>query len=219
DKEIVIVDDGSTDTSWSLISSWQSAHADLSVKTLSKENGGKGSAVREGIKLSTGSIVIIQDADLEYDPGDYQKCIDPILSASASVVYGSREMFTKNRMHSSWAFYLGGLTVTFMFNILYLTRLTDEPTCYKTFDGDLIRLLLFEGDRFDWEPEITAKLLRLGFKIDEVPISYFPRKVEDGKKINWKDGVEALYIALKWRFKSIKSDREKLLGWTKKTGT
>ena len=126
------------------------------------------------------------------------------------MVYGSRQRFAANHMHSSWAFYVGGMLVSAWFSALYQTWLTDEPTCYKTFDGELIRALLFEGDGFEWEPEITAKLLRLGFEIKEVPISYTPRKLDAGKKIRATDGFRALWEGLRWRFKSIDSEREKL---------
>lgn len=213
DKEVVIVNDGSTDRSRELIGNWAEQHDEmpgLSVFVVDKENGGKGSAVRTGIEQSTGDVVIIQDADLEYDPNDYRKCIAPILAGESKVVYGSRERFAQNRSHSSWSFYLGGLTVTYWFNLLYGVSMTDEPTCYKTFDGTLIRQLLFKGDAFEWEPELTAKLLRLGYTIDECPISYQPRKVDEGKKIGWRDGIQALWVAFLWRFLPIGTERRKL---------
>ncbi len=212
-REIVIVNDGSTDGSLELIRDWVAAHPDLEAKLISRENGGKGAAVRAGIKESSGDIVIIQDADLEYDPNDYRACIQPILDGECHVVYGSRERFQGSHMHSSFAFYFGGMLVSLWFTILYCCRLTDEPTCYKTFDGELIRTLLFEGDGFEWEPEITAKLLRLGFRIKEVPIRYRPRQVDEGKKIRAVDGLRALWEALRWRFKSMASEREKLAAW------
>lgn len=212
-KELVVVNDGSTDDSRRLIDEWAVAHplpdGDRLV-TFDKPNGGKGSAVRAGIERSTGEVVIVQDADLEYDPNDYRQCIEPILAGRAKVVYGSRERFTANRSHSSWAFYMGGLSVTYWFNLLYGASLTDEPTCYKTFDGPLIRALLFEGDHFEWEPELTGKLLRLGFEIHEAPISYRPRRVAEGKKISWRDGVEALWVGLCWRVRPLGRVRERL---------
>ncbi|MFT5129844.1 MAG: dolichol-phosphate mannosyltransferase [Rhodothermales bacterium] len=212
-REIIVVNDGSTDRTPELMANWvegipQDAH--VSVVMVNKKNGGKGSAVRAGIEISTGDVVIIQDADMEYDPNDYQSCIAPILSGQYQVVYGSRERFTENRMHSSIAFYAGGLLVTYWMNLIFGSSMTDEPTCYKTFDGDLIRALLFEGNAFDWEPEITAKLLRLGYHIHEVPICYMPRKVSDGKKITWGDGAEALTTALKWRLRPLGKERQKL---------
>jgi dolichol-phosphate mannosyltransferase len=212
-REIIVVNDGSSDRSPELMKEWVAGippDGDVTAVMVSKENGGKGSAVRAGIEVSKGNVVIIQDADMEYDPNDYQRCIDPILSGAHKVVYGSRERFSENRMHSSIAFYAGGLLVTYWMNLIFGSSMTDEPTCYKTFDGDLIRSLLFEGNAFDWEPEITAKLLRLGYHIHEVPISYFPRGIEEGKKITWGDGVEALTTALKWRLLPLGSERRKL---------
>ncbi len=208
-KEIIIVNDGSTDLSYEVVQSWIKTHSELDVKLLTKSNGGKGSAFRMGVEASTGSIVINQDADLEYDPNDYQVCIDPILKGEAHVVYGSREM---GRRHASahFMFLMGGYAVTAATNFLYGSSITDEPTCYKTFDGPLIRTLLFKGNHFEWEPEITAKLLRLGFEIKDVPINYYPRNISEGKKIKWYDGVEALWTLLKWRFIPIGKLKEKL---------
>ena len=214
-KEIIIVNDGSTDASLSLIQEWEkrSKNNDSKICVFSKDNGGKGSAVRLGIENSTGDIVIIQDADLEYDPSDYKQCIEPILKEEAKVVYGSRELSNRNRIHSAPSFYLGGLIVTYWINLLYGSDLTDEPTCYKTFDGPLIRKILFKADKFDWEPEITSKLLKLGYEIKEVVVCYTPRKLDEGKKINWKDGVSALYKSFYWRFHPIKDEKKKILSW------
>jgi len=212
-KEIIIVNDGSTDNSPGLIEDWikrREESSDYTIVFISQENGGKGSAVRTGIKRSTGDIVIIQDADLEYNPEDYQKCINPILSGVARVVYGSRELSEDRRKHSHLTFFLGGLMVSNWINLLFGSDMTDEPTCYKTFDGNLIRTILFKGNKFEWEPEITAKLLRLGYKIHEVPIEYKPRKLHEGKKINWRDGVQALWIALIWRFLPLGDEKKKL---------
>lgn len=200
-REIIIVNDGSTDNSAVEITKWIELYKDAcEIKYFEKQNGGKGSAVRLGIENSTGDIVIIQDADCEYDPCDYEKLIQPILKAETQVVYGSRERDIKNRTKSSWFFYLGGLSVSFLFNILYGTSLSDEPTCYKTFDGNLIRSIKFKNNKFGWEPEVTAKILRMGFKIVEIPISYHPRKINDGKKIRLKDGFEALFLTFIYRF-------------------
>ncbi|OGV34230.1 MAG: hypothetical protein A2020_04395 [Lentisphaerae bacterium GWF2_45_14] len=212
-KELVIVNDGSLDSSRDIILKWRLENPDtasFSTLYIDKANGGKGSAVREGIIKSSGDIVIIQDADLEYDPADYQICIDPILNGETKVVYGSRELSNRNRIYSTPSFYIGGLTLTYWINLLYGSDLTDEPTCYKTFDGKLIRTLLFRGDKFEWEPEITAKLLRLGYTIKEVTVTYRPRKLEEGKKIKWTDGVSGLWCALYWRFAGISSERKKL---------
>jgi glycosyltransferase involved in cell wall biosynthesis len=213
-KELIIINDGSTDNSGILINEWYKKNPSqdgFDVQYIEKQNGGKGSAVREGIEHSTGSVLIIQDADLEYDPNDYQVCIDPILNGVARVVYGSRELKSNvKRVYSSPFFFLGGLLLSNWMNLLYGSNLTDEPTCYKCFDGELIRNIPFKGNKFEWEPEITAKLLRLGMKIYEVPISYYPRRINEGKKITWNDGLVALWIALIWRFASIKDLKTKL---------
>lgn len=210
-KEIIIVNDGSTDNSEKLILDFiQNSYENVEFKYIQKANGGKGSAVREGFKVSTGEVVIIQDGDCENNPNDYEKCITPILNGEASVVYGSRERYAPNRKHTSWGFYLGGLSVSFFFNLLYGTSITDEPTCYKTFAGDLIRNLDFEENGFGWEPEITAKVLRLGFEIAEVPIEYHPRTVAEGKKIRLKDGLRALWLTLLYFFKPISQERKKV---------
>lgn len=203
EKELIIVDDGSLDASSDIARKFIEQHPECSIKLLCRSNGGKGAAVRDGFAASSGSIVIIQDADLEYDPNEYGRCIEPILKKQVQVVYGSRERKKENGC-SDWRFYLGGLLVTWFINILFNARLTDEPTCYKTFRGDLIRALEFESNDFGWEPEITCKLLRLGYNIAECAISYHPRSFDKGKKIRARDGIKALLIALKWRFAGIK---------------
>ncbi|MBO5761604.1 MAG: glycosyltransferase family 2 protein [Lentisphaeria bacterium] len=216
--EIIIVNDGSTDGSAAAIRNFLKNHSgkdpSRSFLYLEKENGGKGSALKAGIARSTGSLVIIQDADLEYDPADYVKCIRPIMEGKSKVVYGSREAENRNRFYSAPLFYLGGIVLSFWIDLLYNGTLTDEPTCYKTFDGDLIRSLEVEGEKFEWEVEVTCKLFRLGFSIMEVPVSYYPRKMDCGKKIRAKDGFQGLWTALKWRFKSV-GEQKKLLAESK----
>lgn len=210
--EILIVNDGSTDRSGELCREWIRTHKDKtghSLIYLEKPNGGKGSAVKTGIRYSTGDVVIIQDADLEYDPADYEKCIRPILHGECYVVYGSREKENRNRIFSSPFFFLGGLFLTWWIDLLYNADLTDEPTCYKTFSGPLLRSLDLKGDQFDWEPEVTAKLLRMGFTIKEVPVSYYPRKVFQGKKIHFSDGLAGFLTALFWRFASLGQQKKK----------
>ena len=201
-REVIIVNDGSTDKSREKITQVISrlSRSDCEMFLFDKENGGKGSALQYGIARSKGSIVIIQDGDLEYDPNDYDKCIEPIRKGETFVVYGSREQENRNRFYSAPSFYLGGLLLSFFVDILYGAALTDEPTCYKTFAGDLIRSIPAEGEKFDWEVEVTSRLLRMGFSIKEVPISYYPRKLEEGKKIRAKDGFMGFLTALKWRF-------------------
>ena len=204
--ELIVVNDGSTDRSPELIRDWINTHPEVHAVCINKENGGKGSAVRPAIAATTGEAVIIQDADLEYDPLDYAACAEPIFSGECEVVYGSREEGNRNRIYSSPGFYLGSLSLTFLVDILFNANLTDEATCYKTFRGCLIRALAddLEGDGFEWEPEITAKLLRLGIHPYEVPVSYYPRKPSEGKKIRFRDGLLSIWTAYEWRFRSVK---------------
>jgi len=203
DRELVIVNDGSVDSSADIVHAFTVAHPEARIKYLERSNGGKGAAVRDGIRASSGDYLIIQDADLEYDPADYQRCIEPLLTGECFIVYGSR-IRRKGNKYSALRFYLGGLAVTKFINLLFGCRLTDEPTCYKTFHGDLIRALEFENNDFAWEPEVTCKLLRLGYAIHEVPISYAPRCFAEGKKIRWYDGLKAFMTTLKWRFAGMK---------------
>jgi len=202
-KEILVINDGSTDETSNLIKRFikKFKSKGAQIKLIEKSNGGKGSAVKRGIKEATGEIIIIQDADMEYNPNEYQQIINPILSKKTSVVYGSRRLKKSNRQYSGIAFYMGGILVTFVTNLLFNSKLTDEPTCYKTFDSELIKSIEIKGKKFDWEPEVTAKILKKGIKIHEVPISYFPRHKNEGKKINWKDGIQAILTLVYWRFK------------------
>jgi len=203
-KEIIIINDGSKDNSEKIIKDYIKKikrSKKISFKFKTKKNGGKGSAVKEGIKISKGNIIIIQDADLEYDPNEYQQLIQPILDKKTKVLYGSRRL-KNNKKHSHFSFYLGGILVTTITNLLFWSRLTDEPTCYKVFESKLIKSMKIISNGFEWEPEVTAKILKKGLKIQEIPISYFPRDKKQGKKINWKDGLKAIYTLFYWRFKS-----------------
>ena len=200
--EIIVVDDGSKDGTPDIARAWASRHLDdkrLSIRVITKENGGKGTAVRRGIEESSGEYVIIQDADLEYDPNDYVKLLEPMIAGDAEVVYGSR--ITGPDKPGSLKFYWGGRMVTLATNLLYWSNLTDEPTCYKLFRGDLIRAIPLECTGFEFCPEVTAKVLKRGLHIAEVPIRYFPRSIEEGKKIRAWDGVLALWELLKRRFR------------------
>lgn len=200
--ELLIVDDGSKDRTAEIAQAWANAHSEdkrISVKVIRKENGGKGTAVRRGIEESSGEYVIIQDADLEYDPNDYIKLLEPMLAGEAQVVYGSR--ITGPDKPGSLKFYLGGKLVTLATNILYWSHITDEPTCYKLFKGDLIRSIPLTCTGFEFCPEVTAKVLKRGLRIAEVPIRYFPRSIDEGKKIRSWDGVLAIWELLKWRFR------------------
>lgn len=195
-KEIIIVDDGSTDGTRELLNTLKS---DTIKVIFHEKNQGKGGAIRTAIEHSTGDIIIIQDADLEYDPQDYYKLIPVIESGKEKVVYGSRFLNKQNK-HSYFSFFLGGQVVTWITNILYFQSLTDEPTCYKVFDAKLLKSIKLNCTGFEFCPEVTAKIAKLGYKIPEVPISYYPRSISEGKKINWKDGVEAIWVLFKYRF-------------------
>ncbi|MBU0957631.1 MAG: glycosyltransferase family 2 protein [Nanoarchaeota archaeon] len=199
DKEIIIVDDGSTDKTREILTELSKKNKEMKV-VFHKKNGGKSTAVRTGIEHATGDIIIIQDADLEYDPEDYYKLVEPIVSGKAKVVYGSR-FYTKDKRPSLRNKYFWGTrTLTIMANVLYGAGITDEPTCYKVFDAKVLKSIPLKSKRFEFCPEVTAKVRKRGYKIHELPINYYPRTVEEGKKINWKDGVEAVWTLIKYRF-------------------
>lgn len=193
-REVLVIDDGSTDNTIEKLSPWNKK---ITVITLPK-NKGKGGAVTEGLKAATGDIIIIQDADLEYSPADYPTLLAPFENARVSAVYGSR--FLGSHLSTMFVYELGNKFVTLMTNILYNTNITDMETGYKAFRREAVSNFSIYAKRFDVEPEITAKLLRSGYQIYEVPISYFGRKFEEGKKLTWKDGVVALLTLVKYRF-------------------
>ena len=196
DKEIIIVDDGSTDGTRERLDTFRSIP---NVKVVFHEkNQGKGAAIRTAILHMTGDIAIVQDADLEYEPQDYLALVKPIADGNEKVIYGSRFLKPENR-HSYFSFYLGGQVVTLLTNILYNQRLTDEPTCYKVFDAALLRSIPLDCMRFEFCPEVTAKVAKRGIRIKELPISYYPRSIAEGKKISWLDGIEAIWVLLKYR--------------------
>jgi glycosyltransferase involved in cell wall biosynthesis len=166
-------------------------------------NRGKGAAIRTALKVARGDLILIQDADLEYDPEDWPRMLDPILRGKARVVYGSR--FTGERKNMLPLHWIGNRFLSLVTNVLYSSTLSDMETCYKLFDRQAIAGITVQSDRFDFEPEITAKVLRRGFRIYEVPISYAGRESTEGKKITWRDGIGALKALVKYRFTRLDS--------------
>lgn len=196
-KEIIIVDDFSTDGTREILNKLKANN----IKVIFHDkNYGKGYAIRTAIKHITGNITIIQDADLEYSPEDYLKLIEPIANNRASVVYGTR--FPKDAKRPSLfnRFFLANRILTSTANILYKAEITDEPTCYKVFDSNILKSLDLKCTRFEFCPEVTAKVRKIDQKIYELPILYNPRSIEEGKKIKLKDGFEALWTLIKYKF-------------------
>jgi dolichol-phosphate mannosyltransferase len=197
EKEIIVVDDGSSDRSPEILRELTERH---NIKLINHpRNYGKGRAFKSGLKVATGEVIIVQDADLEYDPQDFIPILDKFRLDGVNVVYGSRNLNKENR-HSYLRYYLGGVLITKIANLLFSCRLTDEPTCYKAFKREIITQIDIEGEGFEWEPEITAKLLRAGHQIVEVPIKYYPRSFREGKKLSWRDGLKAILTLIKYRF-------------------
>ncbi len=197
EKELIIVDDGSADGTREILK--QKIEGQPNVRVVYHEhNQGKGAAIRTGKELISGDLAIIQDADLEYDPNDYHTLIDPIIKKKADVVYGSRFLGTR-RAFLFWH-YLGNRFLTFVTNLLYNTMLTDMETCYKVFRAPILKEMTIRSDRFEFEPEITAKVFKKGYKVFEVPIYYSGRDFAEGKKITWRDGFKAVWTIIKFRF-------------------
>jgi glycosyltransferase involved in cell wall biosynthesis len=197
-KEIIIYDDGSTDASLEIIKHEQLAHSDIVKVYASTTNLGKGAAIRFGFRHATGDVIIIQDADLELNPREYADLIRPILNGQTNVVYGSR--FKDKNKSVPLKTRLANRILTSLTNLLYGSHLTDMETAYKVFRADVIKTLQLRCAGFDIEPEITARLLRAGHSIYEVPVAYDPRTSQEGKKISWRDGIEAIYTLAKCRF-------------------
>ncbi len=199
DQEIIIVDDGSTDGTREILKNKiQGKYQEVKV-IFHKKNQGKGAAIRTAIKSCTGQIAIIQDADLEYDPKEYPVLLAPIIEGKADVVYGSRFLGGSHRVHLYWHSVFNKILTT-LSNIMTNINLTDMETCYKVFKTDIIKNIDIKSNRFNFEPEITAKVAKAGCRIYEVPISYAGRDISEGKKIGWQDGVQALWTIFKYRF-------------------
>ena len=196
--EIIAVNDASTDRSSEILERIQNdGHPPLHL-VCHKRNQGKGAAVRSGLTVATGDLILVQDADLEYDPCDYPALLAPFAQPGVEVVYGSRNR--RRNPKSSFAFYWGGRLLSWVANGLYGSRITDEATGYKVIKAGLLRDIGLETDGFEFCPEVTAKLLRRGATIHEVPISYVPRSWDEGKKIRWYDGLAAIWTLFKYRF-------------------
>jgi len=200
DKEIIVIDDCSTDTTLELINQFIISNPDLSIQfQKQKINKGKGAAIHRGIEMATGDFIVVQDADLEYDPQEYNSLLKPLIEGKADVVYGSR--FMGGNPHRILFFWhsIGNKFLTFLSNAFTNLNLTDMETCYKMFRADILKGLELKEKRFGFEPEVTAKISRIpGIRIYEVGISYYGRTYAEGKKINWKDGVRALWCVFKY---------------------
>jgi glycosyltransferase involved in cell wall biosynthesis len=198
EKEVIIVDDGSTDGTRELLQEITLSHENIRV-LYHDRNQGKGAALRTGFEGATGDIVIIQDADLEYDPREYPVLLEPILDGRADIVYGSRFLGGPHRVLFFWH-YLGNKFLTLLSNALTNLNLTDMETCYKVFRREVLNDIQLKSNRFGFEPEFTAKIAKKGFRIYETSISYSGRTYAEGKKIGWKDGVKAIVAIIWFRF-------------------
>lgn len=195
DKEIIIVDDYSTDGTREILKSLENNKYKI---IFHDKNMGKGAALRTGFKQVDGDIVIIQDADLEYDPNEYEKLIVPIIEGNADVVFGSRFLTGQHRVLLFWH-YLGNKLLTTLSNMFSNLNLTDMETCYKVFKKEVLNEINFKSNRFGFEPEFTVKVAKKKYRIYEVPISYFGRDYSEGKKITWKDGIIAIWCIIRYR--------------------
>lgn len=202
DKEIIIVDDYSTDGTRDIINN--DIKKNVAKVIFHEKNMGKGAAIRTGIRHVSGDIIIIQDADLEYDPNEYPKLIKPIIDKKADVVYGSRFIGGDSHRVHYFSHYIANKILTFLSDCMTNLNLTDMETCYKVFRTELIKNLKLEQNRFGFEPEITAKVAKMKVRVYEVGISYYGRSYEEGKKIGFKDAIKALWCILIYKFKKLK---------------
>ena len=203
-KQVIVVDDGSCDGSEKVLQAWEGYPSLTILRHL--VNRGKGAAIRTGLERARGKFTLIQDADLEYDPVEYTRLLSPLIAGQAEVVYGSRYLSGGAPNRPPWTLNrLGVVALNLWLRLLYGVRLTDEATCYKVFPTEILRRMDLACEGFEFCPEVTAKASRLGLKIHEVSISYRPRKVSDGKKIRWKDGVKAAATLWWYRYWSPRS--------------
>lgn len=199
-KEIIVVNDASTDDTGNVLQTFVSEHSEIKIKIIDKKiNSGKGAAIHSGIEFATGDYIIIQDADTEYDPREYSRLLQPVLDGFADVVYGSR--FMGGEPHRILFFWhsLGNKLLTTLSNMFTNLNLTDMESCYKLFKADILKGLYLKEKRFGFEPEVTAKVVRIpAVRIYEVGISYYGRTYQEGKKINWRDGFHAIYCVIRY---------------------
>lgn len=199
EKELVVVDDGSTDGTREILKELDGAKYGAKIY-FHEKNQGKGAALRTAQGYATGEIIIIQDADMEYSPDEYPELLKPILEGKADVVYGSRLSGGKVSRAFYFTHLLGNKFLSLLTNVLYNSTLTDMETCYKVFRAEIFKRVTIKSNRFEFEPEITAKVLKQGVRFYELPISYYGRDYAEGKKITWKDGFHAIWALVKYRF-------------------